>query len=202
MYKIIVLVLVFFINCSKMSDNKLTEKNAPHSFHFKQSELSIFFEQNDEYNTEITMFIDLNRASNKKRFFVYSHKEKRTILSALVTHGSCDGETAPSNEKYSNIPDSHCSSLGKYKIGKSYYGKFGLAYKLHGLEESNSNAYNRSIVLHSHTCVPNRERAFPICVSQGCPTVSPDFLKRISPIIDASKKPILLWIYNSTPRVT
>lgn len=83
------------------------------------------------------------------------------------------------------------------KIGSSYKGKFGLAYKLHGLDATNSNAYKRFVVLHSHECVPENETApLPICQSDGCPTVSPDFLKTLSIIIDSSKRAVLLSIYE------
>ena len=35
-----------------------------------------------------------------------------------------------------------------------------------------------------------------ICQSDGCPTVSPGLLQYLKPIINASKKPVLLWIYE------
>jgi hypothetical protein len=35
-----------------------------------------------------------------------------------------------------------------------------------------------------------------ICQSDGCPTVSPNFLKELKPIIDKSSKPVLLWIFE------
>lgn len=199
MNKVFIFILFFLVSCNSTSEEKeVSKKKTPYSFRFEQEKLQAFFNQNKAYNTDISMFVDFGRASNKERFFVYNHVENKVILSSLVTHGSCDGETAPLNAKYSNQLNSYCSSLGKYKIGKPYIGKFGLAYKLHGLEGSNNKAYDRFIVLHSHSCVPNGERSSPICVSQGCPTVSPNFLNQISPIIDSSEKPILLWLYDST----
>lgn len=202
--KLFFLIFSLLLNCSathnKKNNSKIEETptvNEDYQFQFEQQQVNSFLEENEEYNSEITMFIDLGRASNKRRFFVYNNFMQRTTLAALVTHGSCDGSTANLGEKYSNTANSYCSSLGKYKIGKSYFGKFGLAYKLHGLENSNNNAYNRAIVLHSHDCVPNRESSLPICTSQGCPTVSPDFLDRIAPIIDGSEKPIVLWVFDS-----
>ena len=95
------------------------------------------------------------------------------------------------------MPFSFKTSVGKYKIGSSYSGRFGLAYKLYGLDSSNSKAYERAIVLHSHKQVPDAE-AYPgyIIVSAGCPTVSPAFLGVLNKYITASRKPILMWIYN------
>ena len=98
---------------------------------------------------------------------------------------------------FSNKANSYCTSLGKYKIGKSYSGKFGMAYKLYGLENTNNNAFDRFVVLHSHSCVPNNEIfPVPICVSLGCPTVSPAFfLDKLKAYLDESLQPVLLWIY-------
>ena len=96
---------------------------------------------------------------------------------------------------FSNTPNSLCSSLGKYKIGVKYNGRFGKAYKLHGLENTNNKAYERYIVLHGYDCVPD-ETLYPeyLCNSEGCPMVSYKFLDTLSGYIDNSKKPILLWI--------
>jgi L,D-transpeptidase catalytic domain len=146
-------------------------------------------------NTWYCFLVDMNIESGKNRFFVYNLKNDSAELSGLVTHGS--GKASSSEIRFSNQEGSLCSSLGKYKIGNSYSGKFGLAYKLYGLDSSNSNAFNRFVVLHSHECVPNEETTpFPICESWGCPTVAPSFLTALTKYIDKADKPILLSIYN------
>ncbi len=140
--------------------------------------------------------VDMSVGSGKNRFFVYDLDKDSVILAGLVAHGSCDAgfQLAPG---FSNTPNSGCSSLGKYKIGNHYKGKFGLAYKLHGLDSLNSHAYERNIVLHSYGCVPEQETdPIPICNSRGCPMVSPGFLNQLALIIDRSKKPLLLWIFD------
>jgi hypothetical protein len=86
--------------------------------------------------------------------------------------------------------------LGKYSIGYNYTGKFGYSYKLTGLDSSNNNAFERTVVLHSHSCVPETEVAGEICQSNGCPMVSPGFLEKLKKIINTSKKPVMLWIYE------
>ena len=146
------------------------------------------------YNSHICFIIDMSISSGKKRFFVYNLKTDSVELAGLVTHGSgC--EKGRSKLLFSNLPNSNCTSLGKYKIGGSYYGKFGLAFKLYGLDNSNNNAYLRFVVLHSHACVPDDEVApFPICKSLGCPTVSPSFLLKLKSYIENSRQPILLQI--------
>jgi hypothetical protein len=153
------------------------------------------FARSNGFNTKISFMIDMNMGSNQSRFFVYDMKNDSVRNSGLVTHGRCN-EPWLEGRKYGNTVGCGCSSLGKYKIGKSYYGRFGLAYKLHGLESTNDKAFERFVVLHSHSCVPETEVSEEICQSDGCPTVSPGFLQYLKPVIDRSDKPILLWIYD------
>lgn len=55
--------------------------------------------------------------------------------------------------------------LANTLIGKSYYVRFGLAFKLNGLGKTNSNALNRPVVLHAHECMPDHEVAEEVCQS-------------------------------------
>jgi hypothetical protein len=154
----------------------------------------IDFNDKQSYNDETAFIIDMSIASGSNRFFIYDLKNRVILASSLVTHGRCN-KTWLAGRAYSNVVGSGCTSVGKYKIGKAYYGKFGLAYKLHGLDETNSNAFKRYVVLHAHECVPEAEiDPYPLCQSDGCPTVSPGFLKRLQTIIDNSNKPVLLSI--------
>ena len=149
-----------------------------------------------KYATDIAFFIDMKAHSGSKRFYVYSLSKNKIIHKGLVTHGNC-GEAFLTGRRYGNTVGCNCSSLGKYKIGNRYYGRFGLAYKLHGLESSNNKAFERFVVLHAHSCVPDDEvQPYPICQSNGCPTVSPGFLQTLATYIDKSKKPLLLWMYE------
>ena len=148
-----------------------------------------------DFNEEFCFLIDMRLPSGEKRFFVYNLQKDSVEIAGLVTHGSGVNNTSNS-PVFSNTPNSNCTSLGKYRIGRPYQGKFGLAYKLYGLDKTNSKAFERFVVLHSHACVPNDEVApQPICESWGCPTVAPAFLKQLQSYIDVSAKPILLWIY-------
>ncbi|MES2003172.1 MAG: murein L,D-transpeptidase catalytic domain family protein [Bacteroidota bacterium] len=146
------------------------------------------------YDTTTCFLLDLSIHNGRKRFFVCDIQRSQIMNSGLVTHGHC-GTPYLSNVLYSNQPGCGCSSAGKYKVGNFYKGRFGDAYKLHGLDASNSNAYSRFIVLHSHSCVPDTE-IYPnqICNSEGCTTVSPAFLKELERIISSRKRPILLWV--------
>ena len=171
-----------------------TGKNA--SLRLKQNATAIsFYNSRHHYNTQYCFMVDMKIESGKKRFFVYNLKKDSVELAGLVTHGGGTANTGA--VQFSNTPNSLCTSLGRYKIGNSYSGKFGLAFKLFGLDNTNSNAYNRFVVLHSHACVPNEEVApLTICQSWGCPTVAPGFLTELKKYIDQSDKPILMNIYN------
>ena len=161
----------------------------------KATSLKKYCEKNG-YNKELAFLIDMSIHSGKQRFFVYDLKKGRIQKAGLVTHGS--GSITGRNQLYfSNEPNSNCTSLGRYKIGGKYQGKFGLAYKLHGLDVSNNKAFERFVVLHGHSCVPSDEvYPIPICPSLGCPTVAPNFLLELKKLIDQSEKPILLSIHE------
>lgn len=148
------------------------------------------------YNTEYCFFIDMRIPSGKNRFFVYDLINDSVMNAGLVAHGRGSDIGSPDALVFSNEPNSYCTSLGKYKLGRSYTGCFGLSYKLYGLDKTNNKAFERSVVLHSFIGVPGKE-VYPasICKSEGCPTVSPAFLAQLKTYLDNSDKPILLWIY-------
>ena len=147
------------------------------------------------FSGEYFFLVDMKQPSGKARFAVYSSAADSIIYRGLVTHGHCN-LVFDDKPVFSNVSGSNCSSLGMYRVGLSYKGRFGLAYKLHGLEKTNSNAFQRYIVLHAHECVPNKE-IYPedLCLSQGCPTVSPQFLQTLKKLIDRTSKPILLKVF-------
>jgi hypothetical protein len=147
------------------------------------------------FDSRYCFLIDMRLPSGKSRFFVYDMLKDSLETAGLVAHGK--GSERESGELiFSNTPNSNCTSLGKYKISNSYNGNFGLSYKLIGLDKTNSKAYCRSVVLHSYFGVP-KEEVYPasICTSEGCPTVSPEFLTQLKVFMEESKEPILLWIY-------
>lgn len=148
-----------------------------------------------QFNENICFLIDMSLPSGQNRFFVYNITKDTLQAAGLVAHGNCF-ENWMEGRRYSNVVGSGCSSLGKYKIGKSYTGKFGYSYKLYGLEGTNNKAFERTVVLHAHSCVPESEVTDEICQSNGCPTVSSNFLLGLKKIINQSDKPLLLWIYE------
>lgn len=147
------------------------------------------------YDTSYAFMIDMGMRSGRKRFFVMDLNTMTIVNRGMVAHGR-GSSSFTFNKSYSNTCGSNCTSLGIYKVGAMYKGNYGLSYRLMGLENTNSNAYKRSIILHGLSCIPYEESEYPICQSEGCPSLSPAFLKEISSIISSRHKPILLWIYD------
>lgn len=136
-------------------------------------------------------FVDLSKPSALYRFFIVDMDDSTILDKGLC----CNGKTDSNGQVlFSNVPGSGCSSNGVYRIGRPYIGNFGKAYRLFGLNATNSNAFIRNIVLHAYRGIPRHPDGKPICTSEGCPTVNPEFLEELSRIIDGSNLPTLLII--------
>ncbi|MFH6993043.1 murein L,D-transpeptidase catalytic domain-containing protein [Flavobacterium sp. FlaQc-48] len=159
------------------------------------TEIRRFLGKSSKYNSDVVFLLDMKIESGKNRFFIYDLKHNKLVGKGLAGHGSGSETGIPGKLKFSNAKDSNCSSLGKYAIGNSYFGRFGKAYKLYGLDATNSNAFDRNIVLHKYSDVPFGEQLNPICNSLGCPMVNEKFFGVIEKTIDNSKKKIILLIY-------
>ncbi|ALM50800.1 peptidase [Flavobacterium psychrophilum] len=194
----LLLLLLGFMSCMSSSENEAGEIAKDYSS--RHTEAAAFCKKNN-YCEDYYFLIDLSLHSGKKRFYVYDLKQHKVIDSNLVTHGSCDklddNETKYEKAKLSNKNNSHCSSAGKYKVGKRDYSTWGInvKYWLDGLEASNSNAKQRVVVLHSWDAVSNTEiypRYSPL--SWGCPAVSNFFMTKLDNRLQKTEKPVLLWI--------
>ena len=171
-------------------DHSTEDKLATHV-----KEVQLFISKNPKYNDAIAFFIDMKIHSGKNRFFIYDLKKNEVIDQGLVAHGSGSETGIVGELKFSNANNSLSTSLGKYSIGASYNGRFGKAYKLYGLDTTNSNAFERNVVLHKYSKVPYEEQEDAICNSLGCPMVHEKFFERIENILDHSEKSIILEIY-------
>ena len=161
----------------------------------KASTLKQYCKKN-QYSTSFACILDMNQHSGKKRFYIYDFDKDTIACAGLVAHGSCN-EYYLSDAKFNNKVGCGCSAYGRYRIGNSYSGRFGKAYKLYGLDTSNNNAFERNIVLHAYDCVPDKATyPQPICNSLGCTMVSYSFLKTVSSYVDKTKKPLVLWMLN------
>lgn len=167
-----------------------------------RAQQALIFNKSKKYNKDFCILIDLSIHSGLKRLIVWDFKQDTVAYSALVSHGCGDLPWSDTRSKkkaiLSNVNGSHCSSGGKYIIGKRGYSNWGINvnYKLHGLEKTNNNAFNRQIVLHSWE-VSDKE-VYPNGTPEGwgCPAISNKAMRFLDPMLKASKEPVLLWVYN------
>src|SRR6187551_1295960 len=203
----IAVITVLAISCSDMEkssfENKpLAEKKETPVASENNAIVNILTKKVNNYaiqndmSTDYCFLVDMSLPSGRNRFFIYDLKKNTIMNSGLVSHGSCN-ETFLARPKFSNESKSGCSSLGKFKVGEFYTGKYGKSFRLHGLDNCNSNAYKRAVVIHGYDCVPDEE-IYPrvLCNSLGCVMVSYKFFDNITRLIRKSEKPIVLWIYQ------
>lgn len=112
----------------------------------------------------------LSQDKSNKRFMLVD-SSGRVLLKTHVLHGIGSGRDKA--EIFSNDIKSKCSSEGEYKVGRLQRSpNFGVAYRLHGLNESNSNALKRKILLHPTRHLNSLFRNKKIPNSYGCPAIS------------------------------
>lgn len=181
----------FSIEDSLNSDSLLFQKR----LQSKLIEIKDFLSKNPRYESEFVIMIDMRIPSNKYRLFVVEMDSMKVTKKGLVSHGSGSETGFDDSLKFSNTPNSYCTSLGKYRIGAAYIGNFGRSYRLHGLDGSNNKAFERAVVLHRYSCVPDEEQAYPICNSLGCPMLSENFFDEIDALIKKSKKQVVMEIF-------
>lgn len=177
------------------NENSKEKEKKEERFSSQVNEVKKLIKKDSKYNQDIVFLIDMKIPSGKNRFFVYDLKTNKIIDQGLVAHGSGSETTTKGKLKFSNVPNSLSTSLGRYSIGNSYVGKFGKAYRLRGLDTTNSNAFKRDIVFHYYYDVPYKEKDGYICNSFGCPMVNKKYFERMAEIIDNSESDILMSIY-------
>lgn len=205
----ILLFFLLFVACSNGSNasnffqNNESEKSKKELTLEEQlalkADTALLFCESNKMNTDFCILVDMKRHSGKKRFYVWDMQADTLIASSLCAHGYGQGSTK-SKPVFSNVAGSYCTSLGKYKTGIRSYSNYGINvhYKLHGLEDSNNNAFKRIVVLHSYSPVPNRQifpLHLPLGYSQGCPVIDDDTMTLLDNMFKKQKKPTLLWIY-------
>lgn len=139
---------------------------------------------------------DFTMSSNEKRLWVIDVKSKKVLFNSLVAHGQGTGEEYAIN--FSNINDSHQSSLGFYTTAETYEGSNGYSLKLNGVDGVfNNNAYDRAIVIHGadYVCEQYAKDNKRIGRSHGCPALPRDLAPKI---IDRIKGGDCLFIYSNS----
>ncbi len=141
-----------------------------------------FFEANLEKieNRRYVTIVDYSRPNKEERLHVID-MESGEVESLLTAHGAGrDDRRNPRDipKYFSNEPGSRVGSLGFYLTGSDYPSeKFGRGLNLHGLEESNDNAYERRIVVHGADYV-NADEGL-VGRSWGCPALDHSVADRI-----------------------
>jgi len=147
---------------------------------------------NIDHNNILTI-VDYSLPASEKRLWVFDLEDKKLLFNTYVSHGIKSG--ALLSTLFSNKYDSKTSSIGVYRTEKTYYGRDGLSLRLDGLDSGfNSNASNRSIVMHGGWYVEEKfiKKYGRSGRSWGCPAVPLDMAK---PIINAIKENSLLIAY-------
>ena len=100
-------------------------------------------------NLDRVAVVDFARHSSKPRFHLIDIAGG-TTQSFLVAHGrGSDPAHTGWLKSFSNAPGSDATSQGAYLTGEAYDGAHGRSRRLIGLDDGNSNALSRGIVIHS-----------------------------------------------------
>ncbi len=153
--------------------------------------------QNKLANERYVSIIDFTKPSNEKRFYTIDLNQMKIIYHTYVAHGRNTGTVYA--EKFSDVPQSHQSSMGFYVTGKTYMGNKGFSLKLHGDEAGyNKNMYDRGIVIHTADYVSDdiARAQGRLGRSWGCPVLPETVYK---PIIYKIKNGSMIFAYYDDP---
>lgn len=135
-------------------------------------------------NKEVLTIVDFSQPSTAKRMWIIDVKNKTLLLNTHVAHGRGSGENMAT--KFSNISESHQSSLGFYVTSETYFGKHGLSLRLDGYDKGiNHMARARAIVVHGASYVSESfiNQHGRLGRSHGCPAVAQELTPKIIGLI-------------------
>ena len=141
--------------------------------------------------------IDYSKPSTSKRLWVYDLEKKTLLFEELVAHGSGSGGNLATT--FSNLDDSHQTSLGLFVTGQPYTGQNGYSLRLDGLDEGfNDRARERAIVIHGAPYVDEgvARAQGRLGRSWGCPAVRAGVAREL---IDTVRGGTLLFAYYPDP---
>lgn len=201
-------LMVYLVKCHSKENSRLVqdkqqvEKDLFMERLKAKADSALFYAKSKGFDSKHCILIDFKVHSGKNRLFVWDFANDTIKYAGLCCHGygNSANRSTPDVPKFSNVAGSLCSSLGRYKVGARSYSSWGINvhYKLHGLDKTNSNAFKRIVVLHSHTPVSEKEiypYHLPLGYSQGCPVVSDETMRKVDDLLKGKKSPVLLWIY-------
>lgn len=143
---------------------------------------------------DVLTVIDYSLPSTEPRLWVLDLRRGEVLYHELVAHGRGTGDNYAT--RFSNLNDSHQTSLGLFVTGGTYTGGNGYSLKLRGLESGvNDLAESRYIVMHGAWYVSSEQaRAHGrIGRSWGCPALPRESAQ---PVIDAIKDGSFLFVYG------
>ncbi len=128
------------------------------------------------WRRDIVGIADFGRPSSVPRFH-FANLESGTVRSFLVAHGrGSDQEHDGWLKSFSNEVGSEATSRGGYLTCEWYNGKYGTSIRLVGLDDDNSHALDRAIVLHPawYAAADMVEKWGKLGRSEGCFAMAPD----------------------------
>jgi hypothetical protein len=150
------------------------------------------------HKTDVLSVCDFSQPSSAKRMYVLDLQNRRLLYRTYVAHGMRSGRVYANS--FSNIPDSHKSSLGFYITRNTYMGSNGLSLRIDGVEKGfNDKARARSIVIHGANYVSERilHKYGRMGTTFGCPAVPEDMASQIIPVL---KNGTCFFIYYPSKR--
>lgn len=141
------------------------------------------------------LLADLSLPMNAFRLFLVDLEKRKILLRSVMAHGSGGGSTIE-EAVCSNEPGSNCSSLGRYRFGENYNGRWGNSFRLHGLDPGNSRALQRAIVFHYYQHMTDDPETGSLYFSQGCPMVPKRTYLKVKKIVEGEARPLVLWIFK------
>lgn len=100
------------------------------------------------WRDDIVGIADFAQPSWKPRFY-FANLQAGTVRSFLLAHGrGSDPEHSGWLQSFSNTPGSEATSRGAFLTCEWYQGKYGTSIRLKGLDNDNSMALERAIVMH------------------------------------------------------
>ena len=116
--------------------------------------------------------IDYSKPSVEPRMWVLDLGSRARLYEELVSHGQGSGGNLAT--RFSNVPDSHQTSIGLFVTDTVYVGRNGYSLRLDGLDKGfNDRARERAIVMHGAPYVNSAtaKALGRLGRSHGCPAV-------------------------------
>lgn len=199
----LVFILVFSAACRNGADRKLNQSKQSDSVVqpervsalVKKGLSQLPWLKRTGYSQRFILLADLSLPMNEYRLFLVDLEKNKVLLRLVMAHGSGRGSTIE-EAVCSNEPGSNCSSLGRYRFGANYNGRWGNSFRLHGLDPGNNRALQRAIVFHYYQYMTDDPESGSLYYSQGCPMVPKSTYLKVKKIVESESQPLVLWIYK------